>query len=192
VPQVWLEKSSVKVERDERVFEFSFDSELVFLFALVLVLVFVFRFARRFELPLLLLLLVMLAMAKIRMTTPIPMNTSTAPMPSSHGQTLRFCGAAGGIGLHGGAGGRATGCCGGGGGAGACPGYAIVGCGDVSRADGYCTVAPGSNDEGAAVLSRGEPSSRQKLRASSEYVRLHWGQRFICKPRFVLDSEPRS
>jgi hypothetical protein len=51
----------------------------------------------------------MLATAKIRITTPIPMNTKTAPMPSNQGQTLRFCGAAGGIGDHAGGGAAAGG-----------------------------------------------------------------------------------
>jgi hypothetical protein len=107
---------------------------------------------------LLLLALVILATARIRITTPIPINTNTAPMPRSHGQTLRFCGAVGGIGDHAGGG------CGGA----ACAGRkAIVGGGDVSRADGYCTVALGSDGGGALVLSSGEPSSRQKLKASS-------------------------
>src|ERR1041384_2034401 len=93
VPHSSLEKSSVKVVRDERVLALSFAFVPVeFTFRLVL------RFAMRFELlPLLLLSLVMLAMAKIKITTPIPMNTSTAPTPSNHGQTLRFCGAGGGI-----------------------------------------------------------------------------------------------
>src|SRR5215813_5146771 len=66
----------------------------------------------------------------------------------------------------------------------------MVGCGEVSRVDGYCTVAPGSNDDGAAVLRSGEPSSRQKLKASSVYVRLHWGQRFIWASfRYQLESQ---
>src|ERR1041384_8421614 len=115
VPHSSLEKSSVKVVRDERVLALSFAFVPVeFTFRLVL------RFAMRFELlPLLLLSLVMLAMAKIKITTPIPMNTRTAPMPSNHGQTLRFCGAGGGIGDHCGGGGA-----GGGGREGAAPGYA--------------------------------------------------------------------
>lgn len=88
-------------------------------------------------------------------------------MPRSQGQTLRFCGAEGGIGLQaGGAGGGGIGCDDGGGVC-ICDGYAIVGWGDVSRDDGYCTVALGSNDDGAAVLTSGDPSSRQKLKASS-------------------------
>ena len=49
----------------------------------------------------------------------------------------------------------------------------------MSRPCGYCMVAPGSEGVGTFVLSKGEPSSRQKLSASSVYVRLHWGQRFI-------------
>src|SRR5688572_13849215 len=101
----------------------------------------------------------MLASTMIRTTTPIPMNTSTAPMPRIHGQTLRFCGVNGGIGDH----------CGGGGvDGGGCPGpYAMVGCGVVSRDCGYWMVALGSKEEGALALTNGEPSSRQKLRASS-------------------------
>lgn len=105
-------------------------------------------------------------MAKIKITTPIPMKTSTAPIPRIHGQALRFCGVDGGIGLHAGGAGGGIGCDGGGG-VGICEGYAIVGWGDVSRDEGYCTVAPGSNDDGAAVLTSGDPSSRQKLKASS-------------------------
>jgi hypothetical protein len=106
------------------------------------------------------------------------MNTSTAPMPRIHGQTLRFCGAIGGMGDHWG-GGVEDG--------GICPGpYAIVGCGDVSRDCGYWMVALGSTDDGALALTNGEPSSKQKLRASSVYVRLHCGQRFILWPRFVI------
>src|SRR5437773_7040205 len=119
VPQLCVEKSSVKLVSDDRALEFSFASEFVLRF----VFVFVFRFATRFAfaLPLLfLLLLVTLAIAKIRITTPMPMKTSTAPMPSNHGQTLRFCGADGGIGLH--CGGGAAGCWGGGCGGGTCPG----------------------------------------------------------------------
>src|ERR1041384_8261636 len=49
-------------------------------------------------------------------------------------------------------------------------------------------VALGSKDEGALALTRGEPSSKQKLRASSVYVRLHCGQRFILWPRFVIGT----
>jgi len=59
-----------------------------------------FVFATR----LLLFWLVTLAMATSRMTTPMTMSTSTAPMPSSHGQTLRLAGCVGGIGLHAGGG----------------------------------------------------------------------------------------
>jgi len=53
-------------------------------------------------------------------------------MPNSHGQRLRFRGALGGIGDHGGW--LADG---GGGGGGALPGKATVGGGVVSRPDGY-------------------------------------------------------
>src|SRR5436190_6775727 len=106
VPHSSFEKSSVIEVRVERVFAFSLA--LVFPaveFALRLRLLLTDRFV--FELPLLLLLLslVMLAIAKIKITTPMPMKTSTAPIPSSHGQTLRFCGVDGGIGDHAGGGG---------------------------------------------------------------------------------------
>src|SRR5205085_10575114 len=96
------------------------------------------RFAERFvfvlatRLLLLLLSLVIFAIAKIRITKPITTKTSTAPMPNTQGHTLRFCGAGGGIGDHAGGG---AGLCGGGGAD--CPGYAIVGGGDVSRDCGY-------------------------------------------------------
>jgi len=80
-------------------------------------------------------------------------------MPSSHGHTLRLVGAGGGMGDQAG---------GGVGGGGVCIGLkAIVGWGDVSRACGYCTVALGPEGGGALVLISGEPSSRQKLNASS-------------------------
>jgi len=82
-------------------------------------------------------------------------------MPRSQGQTLRFCGAEGGIGD------QAGGGVGGGGGVGWLGWKAMVAWDDVSRACGYCTVAPGSDGGGAPALTRGEPSSRQKLRASS-------------------------
>jgi len=55
------------------------------------------------------------------------MKTNTAPIPKIQGQTLRFCGVDGGIGLHAGAAGGGSGCDGGGGGVGICEGYAIVG-----------------------------------------------------------------
>src|SRR6185503_18548191 len=89
VPQLCVEKSSVKVVRSERV--------LVFEFVLTV------RFAARLllfplELLLLLLLLATLAIASIRITTPMPIKTSTAPIPSSQGHTLRFCVCGGGIG----------------------------------------------------------------------------------------------
>src|SRR5438132_610170 len=153
VPQVLFEKSSVKVDRVEREFALVFvSSEFVFLFVFLLA-----TLLELFELRLLLFSLVMLATAKIRITTPMPMKTSTAPMPSSQGQTLRFCGAGGGIGFQAG-----------GGVGGGCPGLkAIVGWGVVSRACGYCIVALGSEGVGTFVLSNGEPSSRQKLSASS-------------------------
>ena len=80
-------------------FEFLF----VFVFALV------FRFATRefalFELRLLLLSLVILAIANTRITSPIPKNTRTAPIPRIHGQALRLCGCAIGIGDQAGGGG---------------------------------------------------------------------------------------
>jgi len=50
------------------------------------------------------------------------MNNSTAPIPNNQGQTLRFRGTAGGMGLHCGGGGGADCCGGGGGGVGAAPG----------------------------------------------------------------------
>jgi len=134
--QSGFEKSSVKLVSDERAFVFSLL--LAFQFSLVFLLVFVFRLAVRFEFVFefefatrLLLSFVILAIAKIKMTSPIPRNTSTAPIPRSHGQTLRFCGATGGIGDQAGGGG------GGGGGGAACPEYAIVGGGAVSRPCGY-------------------------------------------------------
>src|SRR5204863_6720804 len=93
----------------ELLFSFMFRFEL--LLRLVLRFMLVFAFATR----LLLLVFVTFTIAKIRIASPIPRKTSTAPIPKSHGQTLRFCGAAGGIGDHGG-------CCGGGGGGGVdCP-----------------------------------------------------------------------
>ena len=49
----------------------------------------------------------------------------------------------------------------------------------MSRADGYLMVALGSGPLGASVLS-GVPSSKQKFREGSVYVRLHVGQRFIA------------
>src|SRR5438132_5959640 len=114
--QSCFEKSSVKLVSDERVFVFSLL--LAFVLSLVFLLVFVFRLAVRFAFVFvfatrLLLSFVILAIAKIKMTSPIPRNTSTAPIPRSHGQTLRFCGATGGIGDHAGGG------CGGAGGGGA-------------------------------------------------------------------------
>src|SRR5258708_6834984 len=115
VPQTLFEKSSVKVDNVER--------ELVLVFvSSAFVFLFVLRFATLFELfelrllLLLLLSLVMLLTAKTRITTPMPMNTSTAPIPSSQGQTLRFCGPGGGIGLQ--AGGGVVG--------GACPGLNAI------------------------------------------------------------------
>src|SRR5882762_3365671 len=114
VPQTLFEKSSVKVDKVER--------ELVLVFvSSAFVFLFVLRFATLFELfelrlLLLLLSLVMLLTAKTRITTPIPMNTSTAPIPSSQGQMLRFCGPGGGIGLQ----------AGGGVGGGACPGLNAI------------------------------------------------------------------
>jgi len=81
-------------------------------------------------------------------------------MPSTQGKALRFCGVWGGIGFQ--TGGGVTG---GGGGGGAEPGLkAIVAWGLVSRGCGNWTVAPGSEIGG---LSNGDPSSRQKLKASS-------------------------
>jgi hypothetical protein len=144
----------VKDDKVDRVFVLSFVSEFAFLFAL--------RFAtRELELfELLLLVFVILAIAKISMTTPITINTKTAPMPRIHGKALRFCGVGGGIGDH----------AGGGGGGGVDDGggrNAIVAWGDVSRGCGYMTVVLGSEGGGALVPSNGEPSSRQKLKASS-------------------------
>ncbi|PYS21597.1 MAG: hypothetical protein DMF72_16700 [Acidobacteria bacterium] len=55
----------------------------------------------------------MLATATIKMTTPITIKTSTAPIPKIHGQTLRFCGCAGGIGDQAGGDGGWGGCGGG-------------------------------------------------------------------------------
>src|SRR2546427_12836868 len=107
VPQLSFEKSSVKDVNVERVLVFSFVFSFVFL------LVF---FVATFELalfvfPLLLFSLVTLAIANTKMTMPIPINTSTAPMPNTHGQTLRFCAAGGGIGDHGGCDGGGSGAC---------------------------------------------------------------------------------
>src|SRR5258707_1779676 len=64
----------------------------------------------------------------------------------------------------------------------------MVGCGVVSRACGYCKVALGSEGGGPLAIVSGEPSSRQKLRASSVEVRLHWGQRFMLRPRFLVNQ----
>jgi hypothetical protein len=147
---------------DERVLALLF--ELVLSFALRLLLVFrlAFRFVLVFALAirLPLFVLVIFVIANIRITSPMPINTSTAPIPRSQGQTLRFRGALGGIGDHAGGGW--------GGGGGVCPGNAIVGGGVVGRPCGYWTVALGSKDEGAVALTNGDPSSRQKLSASSE------------------------
>src|SRR5260370_37753962 len=87
-PQLWVEKSSVKVVRSDR------------FFVLLFVLALAFRFPGGLLLfpPLLLLSLATLAIANIRMTTPMPIKTSTAPMPNTQGQTLRFCACTGGIG----------------------------------------------------------------------------------------------
>src|ERR1041385_3501841 len=115
VHQVSSEKSSVTDVSDERVFALSFELLLSLMFRLL----FVFRFALRFVLVLafasrlLLLVFVIFVIATIRIINPITMKTSTAPMPRSHGQTLRFDGG-GGIGDH-------WGCCGGGGGGGVWP-----------------------------------------------------------------------
>src|SRR5256885_15132949 len=112
-PQLEVEKSSVYEVSDERVFEFSFA--FVFVLPFVFRLALAFRFAVRFVLAFarrLLLSFVILAIAKIRITKPIPMKTSTAPIPNIQGQTLRFCGAGGGIGDQAGGG---AGLCGGGG-----------------------------------------------------------------------------
>ncbi len=184
VPQVLCEKSSVKVARVEREFVFVFvfvSSVFVFLFALRLAT----RVLELFEL--LLLVLVTLKATKTRIPPPISINTSTAPIPRSHGQMLRFCAAGGGMGDQAGGGAADIGggaCC-------TCPGLkAIVGWALVSRACGYCTVALGSEGGGALVPSNGEPSSRQKLRPSSAYVRLHWGQRFMFGPHFLKGTEP--
>ena len=49
----------------------------------------------------------------------------------------------------------------------------------VSLGDGYLRVAFGSGPPGASVVS-GVPSSKQKFRERSVYVRLHVGQRFIA------------
>src|SRR5436190_16479214 len=91
--QVLLEKSSVNDVSDERVLLFELLFEFVFRFPFA----FVFRFALRLLLVLvmttrLLLSLVTLAITIIRITKPIPRTTKIAPMPSSQGQTLRFCG----------------------------------------------------------------------------------------------------
>src|SRR2546423_9249726 len=102
----------------------------------------------------------MLAKTTIKMRAPTPRKTRIAPMPRIHGHALRFCGGiTGGIGDQAG-GGVEDG--------GVCPGpKATVGCGALSRDCGYCTVAPGSKEEGALSLTSGEPSSKQKLSASS-------------------------
>jgi hypothetical protein len=99
--QFLLEKSSVNEVNEERVllfellFEFEFRFPFAFVLRFALRLLLVFMFTTR-----LLLSFVTLAITIIRTTRPIPRNTRTAPMPSSQGQTLRFCGAAGGIGDH--------------------------------------------------------------------------------------------
>src|SRR5215510_1221507 len=116
VPQLWVEKSSVKDVNDERVLVFSLLSEFVLMFSLLFVLrLATFEF-ELFELLLAVLLFVTLAMAKTRITSPIPTNTSTAPIPRIHGQTLRFWAAGGGMGDQGGwaggGGGGGTDCCG--------------------------------------------------------------------------------
>ena len=49
----------------------------------------------------------------------------------------------------------------------------------MSLGDGYLRVAFGSGPPGASVLS-GVPSSKQKFRERSVYVRLHVGHRFIA------------
>src|SRR5437870_12408701 len=89
----------------ECVFAFSLLAAFVFLFVFALV----FRFATRefelFELRLLLLSPVILAIANTRITNPIPRNTRTAPIPKIHGQALRLCGCADGIGDQAGGGG---------------------------------------------------------------------------------------
>lgn len=56
----------------------------------------------------------------------------------------------------------------------------------MSRADGYRIVAFGST--GASVVS-GVPSSKQKFRDVSVYVRLQVGQRFILVYRRPKQSE---
>jgi len=50
----------------------------------------------------------------------------------------------------------------------------------VSRAGGYLIVAFGSSGGGASAVN-GVPSSKQKFRERSVYVRLQVGQRFICE-----------
>src|SRR6478736_6193787 len=101
--QFSVEKSSVYEDNVARVFAFAFVLPLRFAQrALAFALLFAFE---------LLLLLPMLASAMIRINPPIPMNTNTAPMPRIQGQTLRFCGAIGGIGDHCGGGADDSGIC---------------------------------------------------------------------------------
>src|SRR5712691_11508252 len=94
VPQLWVAKSSVKDDRVELVFVFSFVlvlSEFVFLLRLADFQLALFELFELFATRLLLLsLVVTCATAKINMTTPIPIKTSTAPIPSSQGHTLLF------------------------------------------------------------------------------------------------------
>ena len=97
--QALVEKSSVNEVSDERVLLF----ELLLLFVFRLAFALALRFALRFVLVFVLatrlpLSFVTLRIAKIKIAKPIPRTTRTAPMPSSHGHTLRFCGVAGGIG----------------------------------------------------------------------------------------------
>ena len=130
-----LEKSSVNDVSDERVLLFElllllvlrFPFVFVFEFLFVFRLVFVLAFATR-----LLLSFVIFIIATTKTPAPTTRSTTITPMPNSHGQRLRFRGALGGSGDHGGW--LADG---GGGGGGALPGKATVGGGVVSRPDGY-------------------------------------------------------
>jgi hypothetical protein len=89
-------------------------------------------------------------------------------MPSTHGKALRFLVTAGGMGDQAGGGPDEGGGPGEGGGAIWAELKAIVAWGGlVSRVCGYWIVALGSEGAGPPALSSGEPSSRQKLRASS-------------------------
>jgi hypothetical protein len=58
---------------------------------------------------------------------------------------------------------------------------------EVSRGGGYLTVALRSVVV-AASLVNGVPSSKQKFRERSAYVRLQVGQRFMCQAQRLKES----